>query len=153
MGAGARRRTGKARREEGLSLQARERDGAEGTDHIITATICKLPAHRRGITYSPKLAGTRVYITINPEAPAAPLEVWIDVEHREGSVLVGIGHALARVASLALQAGTPPAQIVKAWRGVTGQPGAVEDCDGIESAESLPDLVAQVLAAHLEACR
>lgn len=123
-----------------------------------TATIHKLPAHRRGITYSPRLAGTRVYITINPatqppDLPAPPLELFVDVEHKEGSVLVGIGHALARGASLALQAGTPPAQLVRAWRGITGQPGAVEDCEGIESAESLPDLVAQVLAAHLEACR
>lgn len=116
---------------------------------MITATLIKLPARRRGITYSPRLGAMRVHITINPEAPAPPLEIFIDVRHQEGAPLVGIGHALARGASLALQAGTPPAAIIRAWRGIAGQPGAVEDCDGVDAAESLPDLVAAVLEQHM----
>lgn len=107
------------------------------------------PMRRRGIIYSPKLGGMRVHIRVNPEPPAAPTEIFIDVDYGEGSVLVGVGHALARVASLALQAGTPVAEVIRAWRGVAGQPGAVTDADGITWAESLPDLVAQVLEKHL----
>lgn len=109
-----------------------------------------LPTHRRGVTYSPTHCGVRVHVTVNPEPPAAPLELFIDVAHREGSVLVGLGHALARVASLALQAGTPVKAIVRAWRGVGGHPGAVADAEGVTWVESLPDLVAQVLERHAE---
>lgn len=107
------------------------------------------PMRRRGVIYSPRLGDMRVHVTINPELPAAPREIFIDVNHREGSVLVGLGHALARVASLALQAGTPVGEVIRAWRGVAGQPGEVTDADGITWAESLPDLVAQVLEQHI----
>ena len=109
-----------------------------------------LKGMRRGVTYSPKLGQTRIYVTVNPELPSPPLEIWIDVEHKEGSILVGIGHALARSASLALQAGTPVKDIVKAWLDTEGQPGPVFDCDGVTEAKSLPDLVAQILVIHCE---
>lgn len=112
-----------------------------------------LPFRRRGIIYSPRLGSMRVHVTINPEPPAAPLEVFVDVDYGEGSVLVGLGHSLARVASLALQAGTPIGEVIRAWRSVAGQPGDVTDADGIARAESLPDLVAQVLEQHMKEVR
>jgi ribonucleoside-diphosphate reductase alpha chain len=80
----------------------------------------------------------------DPEGEVA--EVWIDV-HKEGAPLRGFAHALARLASLALQDGTPLATVVHALCGTDGGPsGFVEDCDGIKWAASIPDLVGQVLA-------
>ncbi len=104
----------------------------------------------RGITYSPRWGECRVYVTVNPEH-GPPREVWIDVDHKQGSVLVGIGHALARVMSHALQGGTSAADIAHGLIGTDGGPADVADCDGVTRAESLPDLVGQVLAAHLAA--
>lgn len=104
----------------------------------------------RGITYAPKWGECHVYIRINPEH-GAPREVWVDVNHKEGSVLVGIGHALARILSLALQSGTPADVLSRALVGTTGGEGKVKHCNGVMWAESLPDLVGQVIAAHLAA--
>lgn len=113
-----------------------------------------LPARRRGVRYAPRLGACCVYVTSNRVSASDDriAEVWIDVEHKEGSVLVGVGHALARLASLALQAGTPIGTVVHALLGVTGGPAEVTDCDGIDRAESVPDLVAQVLALAAGAC-
>lgn len=85
------------------------------------------------LTVSTSMVGDRV------------VEVFIDLDHREGAPLVGFCHALARLVSLALQAGTPLADIVRALRGVAGMPGRVVGLDGVEEAQSIPDLVSHVL--------
>lgn len=104
----------------------------------------------RSTIYSPRWGGCTVYVTVNPDR-GPPREIWVDVNHKQGSVLVGIGHALARVMSLALQSGAPAEVLAHGLVGTEGGPGVVTDCEGIDQAESLPDLVGQVLAVHLAA--
>lgn len=110
-----------------------------------------LPSCRPSSTISPRIVGPegshRVHITMGRASLAAPIsEVWIDM-HKEGSVLRGFAHALARLASLALQHGVPLAVVVHALRGTDGGPsGAVEDGpEGVTEADSVPDLVGRVL--------
>jgi hypothetical protein len=114
-----------------------------------------LPTRRRTDRASPKIAGAdgehRVYVEVG-SVGGRIVEVWIDVAHREGSVLRGWGHALARVASQALQHGMPIDVLIRSLVGSDGGPGgAVLDCAGVTKAESIPDLVGRVLAVAARA--
>lgn len=101
---------------------------AKRWSHLVTA---ELGPH--SITVSTSMIGGRV------------VEVFIDLDHREGAPLVGFCHALARLVSLALQAGTPIADVVRALRGVAGMPGPVVGLEGVGEAQSIPDLVSHIL--------
>ena len=72
------------------------------------------------------------------------------IQGQDQPVLRGFAHALARLASLALQSGVPLATVARALRGTEGGPsGAVEDGpEGVEQADSVPDLVGRVLDAE-----
>ena len=112
-----------------------------------------LPSRRPSETFAPRIVGPdgkhRVHITLGRASPTAPIsEVWLDM-HKEGSVLRGFAHALARLASLSLQAGIPLATVARALRGTEGgTSGTVEDGpEGVEQADSVPDLVGRMLEA------
>lgn len=115
------------------------------------AALLAMPTLRRGVVADARIGGgdltggVRVRVTVNSLADA-PVEVFVDVDHREGSHLREQGHAFARLASRCLRAGWSVADIVADMRGVTGGPeGSVHGCEGVAYATSLPDLVAQVL--------
>lgn len=103
---------------------------------------------RATVTYAPKLAGHRVFVSVGRDDDGKIIEVWVDL-HKEGAPLRGFAHALARLASLALQAGTPLDVVVRALLNTDGGPsGDVEDAGpGFETACSVPDLVGRVLDA------
>jgi hypothetical protein len=107
-----------------------------------------LPNRRYGTTYSAKILATqpvRVYVRVNDHASRI-VEVFIDVELREGSPLVETARALARMTSRALRAGADVSKIVGDLVGTTGGPsGQVLDVEGIDYTTSIPDLVGQVL--------
>jgi hypothetical protein len=108
-----------------------------------------LPSLRRSVTYAPKLGAHRVHVTVGRVTESgAIVEMWIHL-HKTRAPLRGFGHALARLASLALQNGVPLATVVRALVGTDGGPrGNVADApDGVTSAESVPDLVGQILDA------
>jgi ribonucleoside-diphosphate reductase alpha chain len=104
----------------------------------------RLPSRRQVDTCAPRLAGHRVHVSIGRYADGSPGEVWIDM-HADGAPLRGMAHALARLASIALQEGVSVASVAHALRGHCGLQGVVEDCDGITEALSVPDLVGQIL--------
>lgn len=109
------------------------------------------PTHRRSLRYSPRIGGgteaggTRAYVSVDV-VEGSIVAVWVDVEHRQGTTLVEDGHVLARLASRALQAGAELGDVVDDLRGTAGGPGGVvHDCEGVEGASSLADLVGRVL--------
>lgn len=110
-----------------------------------------LPGQRRGLRYSPRIGGgpseggVRVYVSTSVvEGKIA--EVFVDVQLSQGTTLVELGHVLARLVTRALRAGADLVDIIEDLRGTTGGPeGLVWDCEGVDHAGSLPDLVGQVL--------
>lgn len=103
-----------------------------------------LPGRRPSETQSARLGATSIDVSVS-RVGGRIIELFIDVAHREGAPLVGLGHAIARLASLALQAGTPLEAVIRALAGTSGGPADVTDAEGIARAESIPDLVAQIL--------
>lgn len=111
-----------------------------------------LPHLRHGVAVEARIGGSAdsggvlVRVGVN-SLDGAPVEVFVDVDNREGSHLREQGHAYARLASRALRGGADVADVVDDMRGVTGGPeGEVWGCEGVARATSLPDLVGQVLA-------
>jgi len=103
-----------------------------------------LPTRRESFTQSARLGSTSLDVSVS-RVEGRVVEVFVDVNHKEGAPLVGIGHAIARLASLALQAGTPIEAVIRALAGTGGGAGEVQGVDGVERAESLFDLVAKLL--------
>lgn len=107
----------------------------------------RLRGRRASVTRSAEVGGTKVHVGTTVDGAGVIREVWIDVA-KEGSPVRGLLHAIAGLASIALQHGAPPHAVAK----VMGEPsfdpaGAVtgaED-DGITQARSIPHYVAQVL--------
>jgi hypothetical protein len=107
----------------------------------------RLRGRRASVTRSAEVGGTKVHVGTAADEAGEIREVWIDVA-KEGSPVRGLLHAVAGLASIALQHGAPPAAVAK----VMGEPafdpaGAVVGAeeDGITSARSIPHYVAQVL--------
>jgi len=109
-----------------------------------------LPGRRPSETQSARLGATSVDVSVS-RVGGRIVELFVDVAHREGAPMVGIGHAIARLGSLALQHGTPVEAVIRALAGTTGGAAEVTEAEGIARAESIPDLVAQLL--ELEARR
>ena len=132
-----------------VTAESRKGSGALPVPRGVPA---KLPPRRPTTTYGPKIVGPdgqhRVHVALGREREGGEVvEVWVDVVHREGAPLRGFAHALARVASQALQHGMPYPVLVRSLLGTDGGPeGAVVDCEGISEATSIPDLVGRVLA-------
>jgi len=105
----------------------------------VVMTTC-----RRSSIRSARLGATSIDVSVS-RSSGKIVELFLDVNHREGAPLVGFGHALARLGSLALQHGTPTSEVIRALAGTTGGAAEVTEVEGVERAESIPDLVAQLL--------
>lgn len=139
------------KRRQGASAEEdRKSPGALSAPGLPRGAPEKLPTRRETERWCPKIVGPdgghRVYVEVG-RVDGQIVEVWIDVAHREGSVLRGFGHALARVASHALQHGMPLDVLVRSLLGSDGGPGGtVIDCAEVTEASSVPDLVGRLLA-------
>lgn len=110
-------------------------------------TRAKLPPKRPLVHHQLGIGGHSVHLSIGLRGDGAPGEVFLDV-HKEGAPLRALLTSLARVTSLALQRGATVAEVANSLRGEDGGPaGDVEGHDAVTAATSIPDLVAQVLAA------
>lgn len=128
-----------------------KREDRKSLEALPRSAPAELPTRRVTERWTPKIVGQdgghRVYVEVG-RVDGRVVEVWIDVAHREGSVLRGFGHALARVASQALQHGMPLDVLVRSLLGSDGGPsGVVVDCDEVTEALSVPDLVGRLLAS------
>lgn len=107
----------------------------------------RLRGRRASVTRSAEVGGTKVHVGTAADEAGEIREVWIDVA-KEGSPVRGLLHAVAGLASIALQHGAPPAAVAKVMSEPAfepaGQVKGVEE-DGITSARSIPHYVAQVL--------
>jgi hypothetical protein len=65
--------------------------------------------------------GVTFYVSFGEDEAGRLAEVWIEAA-KEGTFTRGILGALGRVASVALQCGTPPQEVVKALRGLNFPP-------------------------------
>ena len=79
------------------------------------------------------------------DLPERPLKVDCDI-HKVGADFRVTMKIVTELATLALSHGAPPGRVAAVLRNGTGGPaGIVEDCDGVESANSVSDLIGQVL--------
>lgn len=107
----------------------------------------RLRGRRASVNRSAEVGGTKVHVGTAEDDAGEVREVWIDVA-KEGSPVRGLLHAVAGLASIALQHGAPPAAVAKVMSEPAFEPaGAVVGAeeDGITSARSIPHYVAQVL--------
>ena len=110
--------------------------------------MSNLPSRRESETFAPRIVGPdgshRLHVTFG-RVNGRVAEVWIDM-HKEGAPLRGAHHALARLASLSLQACVPLETVSLAMVDTDGGPsGTVTDCDGIDATDSPADLVGRLL--------
>ncbi len=102
------------------------------------------PNLRRSRISTASLGGATVHVTLS-SVGGVPMEVFVDLDYREGSPVRELLRALSILASRALQAGVPLEAILKDWKRINGQPGPVSDGGGVEYAQSVPDLAARLL--------
>jgi ribonucleoside-diphosphate reductase alpha chain len=106
-----------------------------------------LPTRRSSWTQKARVGGQTVYLCVGEFADGRPGEIFLDM-HKQGTFARGVLGALARVASVALQCGTPLAELVKALEGLCFPPeGAVEGSPAAREAASVADWVASELRA------
>lgn len=108
----------------------------------------KIPNRRRGWTQKVKIGpeAKSFYLTVGEYPDGRLGEIWI-VTHKEGTFSRGMAGAVARMASIALQNGTPVSEVVKSLRFLNFPPnGRVEgECTEVRVCSSVCDWVAQEL--------
>jgi ribonucleoside-diphosphate reductase alpha chain len=109
-----------------------------------------LPTRRSSWTQKARIGGHTFYLSCGEFADGRPGELWIEAA-KAGTFSRGVLGALARVASVALQCGTPLAELVKALEGLRFPPdGPVEGSPAAREAASVADWVAvELRAAYL----
>lgn len=113
----------------------------------MQAKRTRLPTKRRHEIRRLKIGGHAVHVTVSCYPDGRPAEVFLDM-HKQGAPLRTMSHAFAMALSIGMQHGVPAAAYVSAFSGLAGEPcGDVEGDDEIESAASIPDLVAKLLTA------
>lgn len=96
------------------------------------------------VTLAPRLAGRRFHVLLDLDGKR-PVRLRIEAK-KEGSHEREHLAVIARLASLALRKGAGLDDVAAELLGTEGGPaGMVDDCDGVESATSVPDLVGQIL--------
>ena len=110
----------------------------------------ELPSLRYGTTFSTTIAGSNgepihVHVRVN-EHRGRIVELFVDVDLREGSAIVEMAKAVGKLTSHALRAGADVESLINDLIGTgVGPAGDVRGCDGITHALSVADLVGQVL--------
>jgi len=106
-----------------------------------------LPPRCRHWTQKVHIDGNSFYLAVAEYPDGRPGGIFLD-SHKQGTFARGVLDTLARSLSIALQCGTPVAEVVKALRGLDYPPnGTVYGSATVSSATSLADWVAQELEA------
>ena len=112
----------------------------------------RLPNRRRSWTQKVRIADANgaaqtFYLTCGEYPDGRLGEIWIEA-HKEGTLTRGVFGALARMASISLQCGANVAEVVNAMRHLDFPPnGTVEGSPAVARCSSIPDWIAQELAA------
>jgi hypothetical protein len=118
------------------------------TDALTWGERMRLRSRRDSVNRSAEVGGTKVHVGVHVDDAGDVREVWIDVA-KEGSPVRGMLHAIAGLASIALQHGAPPHAVAKVMSEPTFDPSGevteTDSDDGITMARSIPDYVAQVV--------
>ena len=81
-----------------------------------------------------------VFVTVNEDREGRPFEVFVRLD-KAGSRVMADAEAIARLISLALRWGVPPAEVYRQMRGISCE----DACSGGLRVLSLPDAIAQAL--------
>lgn len=106
----------------------------------------KLPDRRIHWTQKCKIGGSSFFLTIGEYPDGRPGEIWIEA-HKMGTFARGVLDALARMASVALQNGSPVEEIVKTFQGMHFPPeGTIQgEYTQVLEVTSVVDWIAQEL--------
>lgn len=108
------------------------------------------PKRRRSSTVKFKIAGTSVYVIFGTMPDGSVCELFISVS-KVGTALRGLLDTTARTASLYLQLGGDPNELITQWRHTHFEPcGIVEGPDNVTSATSIVDALAQYLEIEID---
>lgn len=112
-----------------------------------------LPGRRRSWTQKLRLrdahgAEQTFFVSFGEYDDGRLAELWVEAS-REGTFTRGVLGALGRVVSVALQCGAPPAELVKAMRGLSFPPQGAVTGEGAAAGEcsSLVDWIAREIEA------
>lgn len=106
------------------------------------------PDRRASWTQKVKIEGQTFYLNFGEYEDGTLCELFVDVA-KQGSMIRGVVDALARLASIALQAGVATKELAYALRGCTFPPsGAVVGSPTVKECTSLADWIAQEIEAH-----
>lgn len=112
----------------------------------------RLPVDRKAVTQKIEIkgfagGGIEGYITVGLYPDGRVGEIFL-VLAKEGSLLAGIGDALAKAVSIALQYGTPLEAICGTFTGLKFDPGRVirPPCPELTEVDSLADFIGRWLA-------
>ena len=106
--------------------------------------IPKRPKYLASTTYCVNTGIGRAYITIT-EYKSKPFEIFISLG-KTGTILNNLANSIARLASVMLRAGLPPALIIKQLIDITD----IQVWDDGKQIKSLPDAVAKTLKKHIK---
>ncbi len=112
----------------------------------------KLPDRRSLWMQKVKIEGQTFHLGVGEYDDGRVGELWLDV-NKQGSMLRGFAAALVRLASIALQNGTPVEEIVTTMSGLNFPPNGpvVGETTTVTHCSSVPDWIAQELTiAYLQ---
>src|SRR5262245_39802126 len=109
----------------------------------------RLPKRRESEHRQVKIGAHTIHLHVGFYADGRVGELFVD-GHKEGAPLRVFMSAFAIATSIGLQHGVPAEAFASSLEGLAGGPaGAVEGLDGVESATSIPDLVARLFRVVL----
>lgn len=117
------------------------------TDKIMVKGVVRrpLPKFRTAKTFSSKVGGTKVYLTVGEYEDGTPGELFIKIA-KQGSTLAGVMDALGISVSYGLQYGVPLKSYVHALTHMSFAPSGITDDEEIRTASSIVDYVFKRLA-------
>lgn len=116
-------------------------------DKIVVKGVFRrpLPKIRTAKTFSSRVGGTKVYITVGEYEDGTPGELFIKIA-KQGSTLAGVMDAMGIAVSYGLQYGVPLKSYVHALTHMSFAPSGITDDEEVRTASSIVDYVFKRLA-------
>jgi len=105
----------------------------------------RLPKTRTAKTFSSRVGGTKIYVTVGEFEDGTPGELFVKIA-KQGSTLAGVMDALGISVSYGLQYGVPLKSYVHALTNMSFAPSGITDDEEIRTASSIVDYVFKRLA-------